>query len=107
MPTIVLTGGGSGGHITPLLSLARALKQKDPKCRIVYIGWKGEKIEGLQERYKIFDDVRLISSGKYRRYYGQSFLANLIDIKTLALNIRDFFRVLRGIGEARKILKWA
>jgi hypothetical protein len=32
-PVIVLTGGGSGGHITPLLSLAHALKNKKPELQ--------------------------------------------------------------------------
>jgi len=66
---------------------------------------KGEKLEGLQEKYQAFDEVCLVASGKYRRYHGQSFLAHLIDVKTLLLNIRDFFRVSRGIFSAKRQLK--
>jgi UDP-N-acetylglucosamine--N-acetylmuramyl-(pentapeptide) pyrophosphoryl-undecaprenol N-acetylglucosamine transferase len=104
--TIVLTGGGSGGHITPLLALARALKKAEPKCRIIYIGLKGETLEnGLQKRYQVFDEVRAVPSGKFRRYHGESLLAHLTDVRTLALNIRDFFRVLRGVVSARRLLR--
>lgn len=100
-----MTGGGSGGHITPLLSLARALKKENKACKIIYIGWKGEKVEGLSSQFSAFDQVRAVPAGKFRRYYGQSFLAHLIDVRSLFLNVRDFFRLLRGIVAARRLLK--
>src|SRR5438045_135130 len=87
-PTIILTGGGSGGHITPLLSLARELKSQKPQCRTIYIGWKGEKIEA---GFDVFDETYFVPAGKYRRYSGQSLLANLADLKTIILNLRDLF----------------
>lgn len=103
-----MTGGGSGGHITPLLSLAHALKEAEPECRIIYIGLKGETLEdSLRKRYQIFDEVRAIPSGKFRRYHGESLLAHLVDVRTLTLNLRDFFRVMRGIVSARRLLKRA
>ncbi|HXY18345.1 MAG TPA: glycosyltransferase [Candidatus Nitrosopolaris sp.] len=104
-PVIILTGGGSGGHITPLLSLAHELKAQRPSCKIIYIGLKGEKVEGLQNQYQVFDQVYHIAAGKFRRYYGQSFLAHLGDVKTQALNSRDFFRVIKGLHSAEKIVK--
>ena len=36
--TIVVTGGGSGGHITPILAVAHELKRLQPGVKIVYIG---------------------------------------------------------------------
>jgi UDP-N-acetylglucosamine--N-acetylmuramyl-(pentapeptide) pyrophosphoryl-undecaprenol N-acetylglucosamine transferase len=100
-----LTGGGSGGHITPLLPLARALKHKVPDCRVVYIGLKGEKLGGLQARYQAFDEVYSVSSGKFRRYHGQNLLQRLLDVKTILLNLRDLFRVVRGTLTARGLLR--
>src|SRR3989344_658149 len=91
---IVLTGGGSGGHITPLLPLAHALKSKNPACQLIYIGLRGEKITMAQERLAVFDEVARISSGKFRRYHGESFISHLLDIKTLTLNFRDIFKVI-------------
>ena len=87
------------------MSLARALKDEEPSCRIIYIGLKGDKLEGLAERYQIFDEVRYVTSGKFRRYHGESFLAHIVDVRTLALNIRDFFRVIIGIFKARRQLR--
>jgi UDP-N-acetylglucosamine:LPS N-acetylglucosamine transferase len=75
-PVIVLTGGGSGGHITPLLSLAHALKNKNPHCNIVYIGHKGDKFDRQEQRYHDFDFIGFVNGGKFRRYHGES-LASL------------------------------
>jgi UDP-N-acetylglucosamine--N-acetylmuramyl-(pentapeptide) pyrophosphoryl-undecaprenol N-acetylglucosamine transferase len=99
-----LTGGGSGGHITPLLSLAHALKTKNPNCNIVYIGHKGDKFDTQQQSYQDFDFVGFVNGGKFRRYHGESVIRQLLDFKTLALNIRDFFRFLNSIGRAWHIL---
>lgn len=100
-----MSGGGSGGHITPLLSLARALKSRNPNCSIVYIGHKGDKFDRLEQRFENFDFVSFVNSGKFRRYHGESVLSHLLDFKTIALNIRDFFRVISSIGKAWRILK--
>ncbi len=97
---IILTGGGSGGHIIPLLSLARALKDKDPSVQLIYIGLKGEKIELSDKRFDVFDQTSFITSGKFRRYHGESLLSHLLDIKTLLLNLRDVFKVLWGTAVA-------
>jgi len=35
---ILLTGGGSGGHVTPLLAIADALRELEPEVRLLYIG---------------------------------------------------------------------
>lgn len=40
MKSIVLSTGGTGGHIFPALALAEAIKNKYEKCRIVFIGGK-------------------------------------------------------------------
>lgn len=104
-PVIALTGGGSGGHITPLLSLARALKVQSPDCLIVYIGPKGDKLNRLQDKYAVFDEVYYVPAGKFRRYHGESFLSHLFDVKTLFLNFVDFFKVVAGIASSLRILK--
>jgi UDP-N-acetylglucosamine--N-acetylmuramyl-(pentapeptide) pyrophosphoryl-undecaprenol N-acetylglucosamine transferase len=86
------------------LPLARELKATG-RCKVVYIGLKGDKLEGLQKQYQAFDQVSTVPAGKFRRYHGESFLAHLTDVKTIALNFRDFFRVIAGILASRRILK--
>jgi UDP-N-acetylglucosamine--N-acetylmuramyl-(pentapeptide) pyrophosphoryl-undecaprenol N-acetylglucosamine transferase len=67
-PTIVLTGGGSGGHITPLLSLAQELKKQSPQSQIIYIGHKGDNFDTFQQSSHDFDFTAFINAGKLRRY---------------------------------------
>ncbi len=99
-----MTGGGSGGHITPLLSLAQELKVQEPNCQIVYIGHKGDQIDSLRISGHNFDFMSFVNGGKFRRYHDESLFKKLFDFKTLFLNIRDFFRVIKSIGTAYKIL---
>jgi UDP-N-acetylglucosamine--N-acetylmuramyl-(pentapeptide) pyrophosphoryl-undecaprenol N-acetylglucosamine transferase len=103
-PTIILTGGGSGGHITPLLWLARELKSQAPDCQVVYIGHKGDDFDSFKSSGHDFDFMAFINAGKFRRYHGQG-LVGLLHPKTLALNIRDLARLPGSVIAAYKILK--
>lgn len=89
------------------MSLARELKRQSPGCLIIYIGLKGEKLDRLSDEYSVFDRVYYVTAGKFRRYFGESLLSHLLDIKTLLLNARDFFKVIIGVFGARRILKKA
>lgn len=74
---IVFCGGGTGGHIMPIVSIIRELKKQDKKNKleIHYIGPKDEST------FKIFwhENIKThaIVSGKIRRYFS---LLNIIDI---------------------------
>ena len=85
---IVLTGGGTAGHITPNIALLPRLSQLG--YEISYIG----SYNGMEK--KLIEDYDIpyygISTGKFRRYF---------DLK----NFTDPFRVIKGYGEARKYLK--
>ena len=88
MKHIVLTGGGTAGHVTPNIALISRLKEEGYK--ISYIG----SYTGIEKTLIEEQDIPYygISSGKLRRYF---------DLK----NFTDPFRVLKGFGEARKLLK--
>lgn len=88
MKKIVLTGGGTAGHVTPNIALIPALKEAG--FEIHYIG----SYEGMERSMieKLGINYIGISSGKLRRYKS---------IK----NLTDPFRVLKGFGESVKILK--
>lgn len=88
MKHIVLTGGGTAGHVTPNIALIARLKEEGYK--ISYIGSYTGIEKALIEEQGI--PYYGISSGKLRRYF---------DLK----NFTDPFRVLKGFGEARKLLK--
>lgn len=88
MKHIVLTGGGTAGHVTPNIALIPRLKELG--YQISYVG----SYEGIEK--KLIEELGIpyygISSGKLRRYF---------DLK----NFSDPFRVLKGFGQARKLLK--
>lgn len=88
MKKIVLTGGGTAGHVTPNIALLPALKEAG--YEIAYVG----SYDGIEK--KLIGDFDIpytgISTGKFRRY---------LDIK----NLTDPFRVIKGYREARKYLK--
>lgn len=88
MKRIVLTGGGTAGHVTPNIALISKLKQKG--YEIHYIG----SYDGIEK--ELIDKTGVlyygISSGKLRRYF---------DIK----NLTDPFKVIKGYGEAVKLMK--
>lgn len=88
MKKIVMTGGGSAGHVTPNIALLPALK--DAGYEITYMG----SYDGIEKR--LIDDFDVpyvgISTGKFRRY---------LDPK----NLTDPFRVIKGFSEARKFMK--
>jgi UDP-N-acetylglucosamine--N-acetylmuramyl-(pentapeptide) pyrophosphoryl-undecaprenol N-acetylglucosamine transferase len=103
--TIALVGGGSGGHITPLLAVAQELKKQQPDCHLVYIGEKSGKFSEVIKESKLFNQVLTVRAGKFRRYHNDSWLTRLFDVKTNLLNIRDAIYVAIGLRQSRKLLK--
>lgn len=95
--TIVLVGGGSGGHITPLIALAKNLKKKHSGVKIVVITEKGSKFSHILEGHSEIDKIYTIYAGKLRRYHGESWLARVFDVKTIFFNIRDLFKITAGL----------
>lgn len=85
---IVLTGGGTAGHVTPNIALIPHLRDAD--FEISYIG----SYDGIEKKLIADFDIPYygIATGKFRRY---------LDIK----NITDPFRVIKGFAEARNYLK--
>ncbi|MCR5755749.1 MAG: undecaprenyldiphospho-muramoylpentapeptide beta-N-acetylglucosaminyltransferase [Acetatifactor sp.] len=88
MKKIVLTGGGTAGHVTPNIALLPSLQEAG--YEVAYIG----SYDGIEKRLIGDFDIpyKGIATGKFRRY---------LDVK----NITDPFRVIKGFAEARAYLK--
>jgi UDP-N-acetylglucosamine--N-acetylmuramyl-(pentapeptide) pyrophosphoryl-undecaprenol N-acetylglucosamine transferase len=99
----MLVGGGSGGHLTPLLAVAKAIKSHNPSTIVVHVGQKNENLHDVVGGADI-DETYSITAGKFRRYHGSSFLSHMLDIKTIILNIRDAFRFVIGTFQAWRLL---
>ena len=88
MKKIVMTGGGTAGHVTPNIALMPALKENG--FEISYIG----SYDGIEKR--LIEALNIpyygISSGKLRRYF---------DLK----NFSDPFKVVKGYCQAVHLLK--
>jgi UDP-N-acetylglucosamine--N-acetylmuramyl-(pentapeptide) pyrophosphoryl-undecaprenol N-acetylglucosamine transferase len=91
---VIITGGGTGGHIFPAISIANALKQADPSIEILFAGAKGGMEMNVvpQYGYKI-EGVTI--SGIARSLSPQSILKNLAFP----------FKFLMGMNESARIVK--
>ncbi|WP_097025919.1 undecaprenyldiphospho-muramoylpentapeptide beta-N-acetylglucosaminyltransferase [Clostridium peptidivorans] len=85
---IILTGGGTAGHVTPNVALIPKLKMIG--YEIQYIGSKDGIEKSIIEKEGI--KYHSISSGKLRRYF---------DFK----NFSDPFKVLKGVADAFNIMR--
>lgn len=85
---IIMTGGGSAGHVTPNIALFPKLKELG--YDIQYIGTEN----GIERKLIEDENIKyhIISSGKLRRYF---------DLK----NFTDPFKVIKGVFDAKRILK--
>ena len=95
----MVTGGGSGGHITPILAVAHELKRLRPKAHIVYVGQTGDSLLDVPEQDKNIDRVLSVRAGKFRRYHGEG-LKQLLDVETLFKNLRDAVWVVVGLWQS-------
>ena len=102
---IILTGGGTGGHITPLLAVAAKLKEQDPNCYIIYIGERNGKYAVMTAGNVHIDKTRTIFAGKFRRYHGESWIRRLFAIRTNLLNLRDSIFFLIGTLQSLVLIK--
>lgn len=87
---VIISGGGTGGHIFPALSIANALKRLEPDIEILFIG-----AEGKMEMEKVPDAGYSIIGLPVRG----------LSRKSLFENITVAVKFYRSIVKARKYLK--
>lgn len=88
---IVLTGGGTGGHLIPLISVAKKIKEKIPDCDFLFMGPDGKMEKEIMDGAGI--RLKKVAAGKMRRYFS-------------LLNIVDLFKIPIGIIQALWHLLW-
>lgn len=94
IPRILVTGGGTGGHIFPAISIANAVKELHPNAEILFVGASGgmEMTVVPKHGYKI-EGVTI--SGIMRKLSLQNILKNLAFP----------FKLMKSLSQARGILK--
>ena len=87
---VIISGGGTGGHIFPAISIANAIKEQHPDAKILFVG-----AEGRMEMQRVpaagYDIIGLPVAG--------------FDRKNLLKNFGVILKLMRSQIKARKIIK--
>ena len=87
---VIISGGGTGGHIFPAVSIANAIKTQHPDARILFVG-----AEGRMEMQRVpaagYDIIGLPVAG--------------FDRKNLWKNVGVILKLIRSQIKARKVIK--
>ena len=91
---VIISGGGTGGHIFPAVSIAKKLKEVNPDTEILFVGAEG-KMEMEKVPREGFRIIGLPITGLQRQ----------MSLKNLASDIMVPFKFAGSIAKARKIIK--
>lgn len=89
-PRIIISGGGTGGHIFPAISIANAIKELRPEAEILFVG-----AEGRMEMQRVPDAGYKIIGLPVAGF----------DRKNLLKNIPVLYKLAKSLWMTRKILK--
>lgn len=102
---IIAVGGGSGGHVTPVVAVLKQIKRDHPNTEIRF--WCDRRFApqatSLMHHFDSSIAISTIIAGKLRRYNHVSVLRQLFWPRLVLLNLRDGFLV--GIGLIQSIIK--
>ena len=87
---IIISGGGTGGHIFPALSIADAIKAKQPDAKILFVG-ADNRMEMQRVPDAGYDIVGLPIAG--------------FDRKNLLKNFKVLWKIFKSQRKARKVIK--
>lgn len=87
---VIVSGGGTGGHINPAIAIAKYIKEKEPDSEILYVGTE----HGLEKKLVPAQNIEI----KYIDVYG--FKRSLSP-----KNILYAYKAVRGIKEGKKLLE--
>ena len=91
---VIFTCGGTGGHINPAIALANTLRERDPNCKILFVGCVGEMEEQLVP--KAGYEIKCLPGSRFFRQ---------INFKNIKRNVQGVGRILAALNGARKIIK--
>jgi UDP-N-acetylglucosamine--N-acetylmuramyl-(pentapeptide) pyrophosphoryl-undecaprenol N-acetylglucosamine transferase len=102
---ILAVGGGSGGHVTPVVAVLREIKRAHPKAEIQFWcdGAFANQASSIMGNFDATIPVQVIMAGKLRRYHHLSVIRQLLWPSLVLHNIKDGFLV--GFGFIQSIVK--
>ena len=91
---VVLSGGGTGGHVNPALNIAKAIKKQDPHAEISFVGTK----RGIESTLvpKAGYEIDFVDVQGFRRK---------MNFKGLKENCKALYKAVASVRKAKKILK--
>ncbi|MBR5419389.1 UDP-N-acetylglucosamine--N-acetylmuramyl-(pentapeptide) pyrophosphoryl-undecaprenol N-acetylglucosamine transferase [Candidatus Saccharibacteria bacterium] len=99
---ILVVGGGSGGHVTPVVAVVREIWKVRPRAKIEF--WTDKKYYKNARRITVENGmdlrIRKAVAGKLRRYTHFTFVTYLQHFDVVLKNIRDFFKNIFGFFQA-------
>jgi UDP-N-acetylglucosamine--N-acetylmuramyl-(pentapeptide) pyrophosphoryl-undecaprenol N-acetylglucosamine transferase len=106
---ILAVGGGSGGHVTPVVAVLRELNTQHSNIEIRF--WCDKKFapqaKGIMRDFDATVKVDTILAGKLRRYHHLTLLQHFTIPSVIFPNIRDFLLVIIGtIQSIMKLIVW-
>ena len=87
---VIVTGGGTGGHINPAIAIAKYIKEVEPDSEILYVGTEHGLEKNLVPAQNI--DIKYIDVYGFRKIYSPK-------------NIYVIAKAIKGIFDSKKILK--
>jgi len=90
---IIISGGGTGGHIFPAVSIAHAIRTQDPGAEILFVGALGR-----------MEMEKVPAAGYNIKGLPIAGLRRDLSLKSISANLLLPFRLLESIAAARRIL---
>lgn len=91
---VIFTCGGTGGHINPAIALANTLRQRDPSCRILFVGCVGEMEEQLVP--KAGYEIKCLPGSRFFRQ---------LSFRNIKRNVQGVGRIIAALKGAKKIIR--
>jgi UDP-N-acetylglucosamine--N-acetylmuramyl-(pentapeptide) pyrophosphoryl-undecaprenol N-acetylglucosamine transferase len=99
---ILVVGGGSGGHVTPVVAVVREIWKVRPRAKIEF--WTDKKYYKNARKITIENGldlkIRKVVAGKLRRYTNFTFITYLQNFDVVLKNIVDFFKTIGGLFQS-------
>jgi UDP-N-acetylglucosamine--N-acetylmuramyl-(pentapeptide) pyrophosphoryl-undecaprenol N-acetylglucosamine transferase len=103
---ILAVGGGSGGHVTPVLAVINELHRQDSDLKVWFVCDKAfeSQSRGIMASADVPVAVLTIVAGKFRRYAHLTRLQHLTSLQIVSKNIIDIFKIAIGFFQSIIVL---
>lgn len=91
---VVVSGGGTGGHIMPALAIAEALRRQQPDVELLYIGGASGMETELVPKYGV--PFQAVTSRKLRKLVSPSTVGVLLSLLKGYTEARTYIRAFRA-----------